>query len=510
MSNLITGGIVELTYAQEVYKKVDDFSLELDYTKNEVAIILAAGHGKRIKSTTSKMLHNIWGEPTVKRVYNACNNESFSMNTVLVVGIKALDVIDVFGKKENVAFAYQEFQKGTGHAVQIGLEKVATDKFKGIVYVFPGDMGLIDTETVTMFRNAFSKSGADMMVLTGIYEGNIEANQYGRIVRVKDVDIDGNSSGKDLNKVIEIIEHKDILAQKEDIPYITEYNGRKYGYSRKELIENREYNSGVYAFDYEKLTEQVENITSDNAQGEVYITDLIALFNKAGYSVDAVSPKNEFVVMGFNDKTVLKEMDDLFKEIICKKIRNIIEIKDPNDFFIEENIVNELIDLDKKGTPLDIIIGKGAYLGKGVKLNYGVQIKRNAHISGNVVLGKNVVISKNVNMTALLNQSIILGDNVIVERGDTIYGNISIGENSVIGSNVNLSGSDEHPVKIGKNVKIKGTSAIFGSIIEEDVEVEHCVIINKLVKRQLNEDGSVQKVKFVIPEPVGLDVIEEL
>ncbi len=501
---------MEKTYAQEVYEKVDEFSSSLDYTKNEVAVILAAGHGKRIKSQRSKMLHTIWGIPTVVRVYNACNNGFSSMNTVIVVGIKALDVIDVFGKRDNVAFAYQEFQNGTGHAVQVGLEKVEAKEFSGIVYVFPGDMGLIDNETVSMFRESFKSSGADMMVLTGIYEGKIEANQYGRIVRVKEFDVEGNPSGKDQNKVIEIIEHKDILALKADVPYVTGYNGRKYSYTKQELIENREYNSGVYAFDHKKLIEQVENISSNNAQNEIYITDLIALFNKAGYSVDAVSPKNEYVVMGFNDKSVLEEMKQLYKKIVYDKLKNIIEIQDPDDFFIDESVVKEILDLDKLGTPLDITVEKGVHIGKGVKLNYGVHISRNVHVSGNVIFGKNVKIYENAYLSTFPHQTFNIGDGVEILWGDIIKGNITIGENSVIESSVNMTGSDEHPLVIGKNVLVKGTSYIFGSIIEDDVHVEHSVIIKKRIIRQERKDGTVQKVQFYLPMPSGLDVIEEL
>lgn len=501
---------MELTYAQQVYQGVEEFSSELDYSQNEVAIILAAGHGKRIKSQTSKMLHTIWGIPTVERVYNACNNEFSSMNTVLVVGIKALDVLAVFGKRDKVSFAYQEFQNGTGHAVQVGLEKVDKNRFSGVVYVFPGDMGLIDNETVSMFRKAFKDSGADMMVLTGMYEGNIEANQYGRIVRVKSTDIDGQPAGKDENKVIEIMEHKDILALSDHVHYVTEYNGRRYAYSKHELIENREYNSGVYAFDHKKLIEQVENISSQNAQNEIYITDLIALFNKAGYSVDAVSPKNEYVVMGFNDKSVLKEMKQLYKKIVYNKLKNIIEIQDPDDFFIDEGVVRDMINLDKEGIPLDIKIGKGAHIGKGVKLNYGVEIKKNVYIKGNVVFGKNVKIAENCHLSTFPHQTFTIGDGVSISWGDIIKGSITIGENSVIESSVNMTGSDDHPLILGKNVLIKGTSYIFGSIIEDDVHVEHSVIIRKRIIRQVRKDGSVQKVMFYLPMPSGLDVIEDL
>ena len=499
-----------MTYAEQVYKGVEEFSSELDYSQNEVAIILAAGHGKRIKSQTSKMLHTIWGIPTVERVYNACNNEFSSMNTVLVVGIKALDVMAVFGKREKVGFAYQEFQNGTGHAVQVGLEKVDKDRFSGIVYVFPGDMGLIDNETVSMFRKSFKDSGADMMVLTGLYEGNIEANQYGRIVRVKSTDIEGNPSGNDENKVIEIIEHKDILALGDDTPYVVEYNGRKYSYTKKEMIENREYNSGVYAFDHKKLIEQVDNISSNNAQNEIYITDLIALFNKAHYSVGAVSPKNEYVVMGFNDKSVLKEMKQLYKKIVYNKLKNIIEIQDPDDFFIDEGVVRDLINLDKEGIPLDIKLGKGAHIGKGVKLNYGVEIKKNVYIKGNVVFGKNVKIAENCHLSTFPHQTFTLGDGVSISWGDIIKGNITIGENSVIESSVNMTGSDDHPLVLGKNVLVKGTSYVFGSVIEDDVHIEHSVIIRKRIIRQIRKDGTVQKVMFYLPMPSGLDVIEEL
>jgi len=76
----------------EVYSKAKKLSTRFS-TSNEAAIILAAGHGKRIKSQKSKMLHRIREIPTVERVYNACRNGIDNINTVIVVGIKALDVM---------------------------------------------------------------------------------------------------------------------------------------------------------------------------------------------------------------------------------------------------------------------------------------------------------------------------------------------------------------------------------------------------------------------------------
>ena len=140
--------------AQVVYSKVKENSVKFNST-NEVAIILAAGHGKRIKSQTSKMLHKIWEIPTVERVYNACKLGIENINTVIVVGIKALDIMDVIGKRESNKFAFQEHQNGTGHAVQVALKEIENDFKDGIVYVLPGDMGLLDDESMKKFRSDF-------------------------------------------------------------------------------------------------------------------------------------------------------------------------------------------------------------------------------------------------------------------------------------------------------------------------------------------------------------------
>ena len=136
----------------DIQNTINELSSELNYNYKEVAIILAAGHGKRIKSHTSKMLHKIWEAPTVERVYDACIDGIKNINVIIVVGIKAVDVMNVIGRRENTVFAYQEQQKGTGHAVQVALEKIVEKSFDGIVYVFPGDMGLIDEETLQTFR----------------------------------------------------------------------------------------------------------------------------------------------------------------------------------------------------------------------------------------------------------------------------------------------------------------------------------------------------------------------
>lgn len=487
--------------AQLVYSKTKENSEKFNETK-EVAIILAAGHGKRIKSQTSKMLHKIWEIPTVERVYNACKLGIENINSVIVVGIKALDVMDVIGKRESNKFAFQEHQNGTGHAVQVALKEIENEFKDGIVYVLPGDMGLLDDESMKKFRNDFISSKKDMMVLTGIYAGDPMQNSYGRIIRTKD----GNANGN----VIQIMEYKDILALPENEFYNVTYRNKTYSFTKQELIETNEFNSGVYAFDYKKLVELIKNISSNNAQNEIYITDLIELFNKKGYSVGAVSPKEKYVVMGFNNKSVLKEMDEIARRNVYEKLKDIIEIDDPDDFFIHDNVVNDLIELDKKGTPLDIKIGKGAYIGDGVKLNYNIEFGRAVYITGNIIFGKNIKVWRSVHISCFDNQTLKIGDNVKILWGDIIKGNIEIGENSIIESSVNLTGSDEFPLRIGKNVLIKGTSYLFGSIVEDGLTIEHSVLIKKIVKAEIDKSGNIKPVRFYLPETEGKELLKQI
>lgn len=491
------------TTGSEIYSKAKECSRKFD-SSNEVAIILAAGHGKRIKSQTSKMLHKIWEIPTVERVYNACKLGVQNINTVIVVGIKALDVMDVIGKRESNKFAFQEKQNGTGHAVQVALKEIENDFKDGVVYVLPGDMGLLDDNSMSQFRKDFISSGNDMMVLTGIYDGDSKQNTYGRIIRTKDNS--GNANGN----VIQIMEYKDILALPHSEPYNVSYRNKIYSYTKQELIDTKEFNSGVYAFDYKKLTELINNISNNNAQNEIYITDLISLFNQKGYSIGAVSPNNQYVVMGFNDKSVLKEMHEIARRNIYEKLKNIIQIDDPDDFFIHDSVVNDLIEMDKKGIPLDIQIGKGAYIGDGVKLNYNVEIGRAAYIKGNIVFGKNIKVWRIVHLSTFPNQTLTIGDNVKILWGDIIKGNIIIGENSIIESSVNMTGSDEFPLHIGKNVLIKGSSYLFGSVVEDGVVIEHSVLIKKRVKAERDATGKIKPVRFYIPKTEGNDLLCEI
>ncbi|MCW8824350.1 MAG: NTP transferase domain-containing protein [Ignavibacteriaceae bacterium] len=494
----------------EIIKTIKKLSSPFNSKSKELAIILAAGHGKRIKSQRSKMLHNIWGIPTVDRVHNACTKAVKGINSVVVVGIKALDILTVLGKRVNTSYAYQQEQKGTGHAVQVALQNVKRFSPNGIVYVLPGDMGLIDAETLKSFRKSFIESRADMIVLTGIFKGEPKENNYGRILRVKASDTNGVSSLHDEGKVIEILEHKDILALPSQKRYLADYKGRSYSFTKEELINNNEYNSGVYAFRYGKLKELIGKLKSDNVQKEIYLTDLISLFNENDYSVDAVSPEKDYVVMGFNNKSVLKEMEAIARKNVYEKLKDIIEIEDPDDFFIHENLVEDILRVDKKYPALDVNIGKGVYIGKDVKLNFNLSLGKNVFVDGKVVFGKNVSVSQNVHLSCYPGQTLKICNDVQILWGDIIKGNIVIGDGSLIESSVNMTGSDEFPLRIGKNVLIKGTSYIFGSKIPDNLFIEHSILVKKKVRAVKDKKGNIQPVRYFVPESEGEKTIQNL
>ncbi|MBS3946192.1 MAG: NTP transferase domain-containing protein [Melioribacter sp.] len=493
--------------SQSINELIKNYSAQFDYNKKQTAIILAAGHGKRIKSRTSKMLHKIWEIPTVERVYNAYHEALGDSNIIIVVGIKAEEVIKTVGRKESVIYVNQEVQNGTGHAVQVALDVIEPQKYDGSVYILPGDMGLINSESIIDFQKYFAGSETDMVVLTGMFEGKIEDNYYGRVIRVPEKN---KKQLANSGKVIEIMEYKDIISLDESKPYSVNYKGKKFEFTKKELIANREFNSGVYAFKFKPLEKMIKEIGTNNVQNEMYLTDLIYLFNKSGLSVSAVSPKDQYVLMGFNNKSVLKEMDNIARSIVYEKLKDLVEISDPDDFFIDESVVDDIIELDKKGIPLDIKIGKGAYVGKGVKVNYNLTIMKNVFLSGQVEFGKYVTIKDNAQLSCFYGQKIELGDRAEIFSGNIIKGNVKTGSNSVIESGVRITGSDECPTQIGDNVTIKGITYLFGSIIENNIQIEHSVLVKKRIYKPENSKQEIYKVKYYLPEAEGLDAIEDL
>ncbi len=468
---------------KEIWKYISEYSDKIDYSKNIVSIILAAGHGKRLKTESQKVLHKVWGIPSIKRISESAKQGLACENQIILVGHKAIEVIDTIGKTKNTVFVYQAKQKGTGHAVKTALDAIG-NKFKGGMFIFPGDMCLMDQDTIEIFAKCFKSLNSDMMLATGTYAGPSELNYYGRILSKN-------------HRIIDLIEHKDILK-------LT--NSQK----QKELLQNNEFNSGMYAFKTDKLIKHINKIRPNNVKKEIYLTDMVKIYNELGFSVDGFKIKDQDLIIAFNNKTVLKYMESVLRKKYYEQLKNIITIQDEEKFFIHEQVIKNIIKQDEEYGPLDISIGEDVYISKGVKLNKGVVIGKHAMLDGNIALGENSWIDKNVNISTYPDQTLKIGENSRILQGDIIKGNTVIGKNVRIESSVNITGSDEFPTRISDNCLIKGTSYIFGSIIEKDNWIEHSVLIKQCVCRTIRKDSSIQKVKYILPLPQGIDSLNSL
>jgi len=484
-----------------ILKELSDLSDHIYPEYPEVSIILAAGHGKRIKSEKSKMLHEIWGKPSVWRVSEAALRGLSSPNQIIVVGKKAIEVAHTLGKRTGRVFVYQEEQKGTGDAVSTAVRHQELSSFKGNIYIFPGDMGLLSDYTVRRFKETFTTSQCDMLVMTGMFEGKPDDNYYGRIIKTNN-----NNS----EEIIEIKEFKDILALDDKKPYKINFRGNELYLTKEELLSNREFNAGVYAFKIGPLLRFINKLKPDNIQGEIYITDLIKIFNDQGLKVCTSPVKNSNLVVAFNVKSVLKKMEGTFREMVYEKLKDIITIHDSEDFFIAEETIKRIIELDARYPALDITVGKGAYIGENINVNRGLTVERNASLMGNVQLGENVTIGENVILSTYPQQTMVIGDNTIIFRGNVIQGNIKIGKNVRIETGVRITGSDEDPVVIGDDVLIKGMTYIYGSVIENDLLIEHSILKKKYVEKVVKKNGQIQPVKYILPHPEGLDSISDI
>lgn len=475
-----------------------------------IAVIMAAGQGKRIKSETPKVIHPVWGVPSILRISDAAKKGLRCDNQIIVVGIKALEVVSMAGGRKNVRFAYQEVQKGTGHAVQVAMGEIRGRGYRGNVYVFPGDAGLIEAQTIAEFRRAFEKSGCDMMMLSGTYDGPKGANYYGRIVRVPRADCDGKSSGSDAGRVICILQHKDILSMKTRESWVIPYRGRRYAFSRQELLDIGEFDSGMFAFRAEVLLRHLFRIRTDNVQGEIYLTDLVDIFNRAGLSVGLFKAPDSDMLLGFNDKSTWKRMEAIYRSRVYEKLKNIVVIEDEERFFIDGTVIEEILRLDRRRGPLDMVVGSDCSIGRGVKVNKGVVLGENVKLEGNVVLGENVRIGPNVDISTYRDQVLRIGDGTEILGSNIIKGNAVIGKGVRIETGVNITGSDEYPVRIGDLCLIKGTTYIFGSFIEPGNWIEQSILVRQYVERIRKKDGQIQKIQYITPLPVGMDSIRSL
>ena len=237
-------------------------------------VVLAAGQGTRMKSNLPKVLHPIAGRPMIERVLDTANTV-FPTTITLIVGHKADTVRDRLGNRQNLAVAIQEPQLGTAHALQQAEPLLAGRS--GSLILLSGDVPLLSPNTLKRLLETHRGSGAAATVVTAMVD---RPYGYGRIVRTR-------------GRLTRIVEERDASPTQRQI---------------------KEINSGIYAFDLPPLFDALRSIASQNAQGEFYLTDLIAIYRRRKLAVETLLIENAQEIRGINSRSELAEVSRLVRQ----------------------------------------------------------------------------------------------------------------------------------------------------------------------------------------------------
>ena len=433
-------------------------------SKVELAIVLAAGEGTRMKSETAKVLHQIAGKSIIENVLAAVqplNAKSLSV----VVGAHRESVEAHLATIAPTAKAiFQATRNGTGGAVQLALAEYKGD---GTVLILAGDTPLLTTQTLSEFAGAHLAGKNQASVLTALLP---DPTGYGRILRGQD------------NAILKIVEEKDC----------TELE-----------VEIDEINTGVYLFEVKVLREVISKLNQNNSQKELYLTDVIGLINATGKSAVAVLSNDYTETLGINDRSQLADCASLMRDRInYEHMLNGVTIIDPTTTWIDSDVK---ISADATIYPGSSISGKssiasGAVIGPRTTL-VNCEVAANASVVESFATDSKIGNSANVGPYSYLRAGTVLAaeskigayvetKNSTIGKGSKVphlsyVGDAQIGEGTNIGAAtvfVNYDGENKHQTKIGDHVRIgsdtmlvapvsvgDGAYTAAGSVINEDV-----------------------------------------
>ena len=430
----------------------------------QTVIVLAAGEGTRMKSATPKVLHSVAGRSLLGHVLHAVNHlNPTELRIVVGSGREAVEahIADISPKATTV---FQERRGGTGHAAQLALAGKAP---KGTVLVLAGDTPLLSGDSLAQFVEAHTSGKFAASVLTAEHP---EPTGYGRIIR------------DDSDELLRIVEEKDAT---DDEKFIYEIN------------------SGVYAFDGEKLAASIGKLTTANAQGELYLTDVIGILKSAGESIAAIMIDDFTETLGVNDRVQLAESAAMLRDRINDQwMRAGVTIVDPTTTWIDATVELSNDVTLHPGTALlgSTKVATGAVIGPRTTMTDCV-VKEGAQVLESIAIQTVIGEGSTVGPFTYLRAGTQLGDstkagafvemkNATVGTGSKIphlsyVGDATIGVGSNIGAAtifVNYDGVEKHHTTVGDQVRIgsdtmlvapvsigDGAYTAAGSVITEDV-----------------------------------------
>jgi bifunctional UDP-N-acetylglucosamine pyrophosphorylase / glucosamine-1-phosphate N-acetyltransferase len=295
------------------------------------ALVLAAGKGTRMKSARAKVLHPALGVPMLEHVVRALTAAGANPVTV-VVGHQAEAVEAAFAGR-GLGFVRQDPPNGTGHAVQVAREQFAGQP-GGTLLVVNGDLPLLRRETLEALLAAHRRSGDAATLLTVELD---DPAAYGRVLR-------------DAGGVRAIVEAKDATAEERAV---------------------REINAGLYAFEVPALLEVLGQLKAQNAQGELYLTDVVGLLRAAGRTVGAVPAGDPGEALGVN---TVAELAETTRRLRARRAEELMaagaSIEDPATVHIGLDVVVEPDAVIRPYTLLEgrTIVRRGAAVGPFARL----------------------------------------------------------------------------------------------------------------------------------------------
>jgi len=316
---------------------------------NLAVVILAAGKGTRMKSDLPKVLHPIAGRPMVQHVVDAAGALDPD-NTVLIYGHGG-DAVRQAVTGSRLQWAEQAEQLGTGHAVAQALPHLEED----VVLVLYGDVPLIQPQTLRDFVARVDDQSLALMTLT-----LDDPSGYGRVIR------DGDG------KVRRVVEQKDASDDEKAV---------------------REINTGILACTRRFLNDSLPRLSNSNAQGEYYLTDLIAMAVDAGMEVVTEQPGHAWEVDGVNDRVQLARLERVYQRVRAESLmRAGVTLLDPARLDIRGNLqCGQDVTLDINTVLVgDVVIGDRVTVGpncliRNARIGSGTHIEANSVVDGAVV-----------------------------------------------------------------------------------------------------------------------------
>lgn len=458
--------------------------------KNPLVVILAAGAGTRMKSDLSKVLHPIGSTPLLGHVISAVQGMGVAQpEIVVVVGHQRESVVEYLSMNHpEVRTAVQAEQNGTGHAMRCALAAAPAGDDSRTVIVVAGDTPLLRGSTLAALVGRHLDQGCAATVLTAELA---DPSGYGRIVRDEQGDVLG------------IVEHKD---------------------ATPEQLAITEINSGMFAFELGPLVASLARLTTDNSQGEEYLTDVLGILNDDGKRVSAYLTDEPDEINGINDRVQLAAARAIMRDRINEAhMRAGITILDPDTVWIDPTVT----------LGQDVTIWPNSHLLGATSVASGATVGPDTTLS-NCTIGEGAAVIRSHCLDATIGPDAEIGPFTYLRPG-TVLGtsakagafveikNSSVGDNSKVphlsyvgdaeigsGTNVgaativvNYDGVNKHRTTIGDNVRVGSDSMLIapvsigdnaytaaGSVITEDVP-EGALAVGRA--RQTNVEGWVAK-----------------